>query len=65
MLNIVAIAQAAAQILTAITGDIQTGKTVLSTDQLADLKAILDPLHASNMAASAVLDAQLAEAEQR
>lgn len=63
--EIIALAQAGVKILAIVMENVNTGKAALKAGDLATLKDILDPLHANNMAASAALDAMLAEAEKR
>lgn len=46
-----------------IADNIASGKKVMSADQIEQVKAVLDPLHKSNVALSKDLDAALAAAE--
>lgn len=48
-----------------IADNLATGRNILTASELAQVKAVLDPLHAKNMALSKDLDAALAAAEKR
>lgn len=61
--EIIALAQEAAKLVALVKQNVDRAKDTLAADDLAQLKAILDPLHATNMALGAQLDAALAEAE--
>lgn len=48
-----------------IADNVETARNVLTVSELEQVKAVLDPLHAKNMALSKDLDAALASAEKR
>lgn len=56
------LAEAGKKIATIVKGTVEQGKAALAADELVELQAILEPLHAKNMAASAALDEVLKNA---
>lgn len=61
--EMIALARAGAELLAIVKKNVSAGKATIATSDLAELKAILDPLHAENLGLSAELDALLATAE--
>lgn len=60
--EIIALAQAAAQLYAIVSDNVDKAKETLGTEDITALQAILDPLHATNVALGQQLDAALAEA---
>ena len=59
---VVKLTHAGVEIVKVVQTNVDQGKTALGADSLAELQAILEPLHAKNMEAGEALDEALAKA---
>jgi hypothetical protein len=63
--TIIAIAEAAAQLVKIVQQNVETGKATMSAKDLATLQGVLAPIHEQNAQLANTLDAALADAAKR